>query len=133
MVYTVGDLGRLRSRGQCDRDEPRAVGRFLGRSRCRFQSEHEDFCQHGVPPWFALCCFVGGVGLAVQIVGVSERDGPSWALNRLQYRRATEWLMASLRPVVRFAERNVMESLPDLRPRLHPSRLMFATRITLPH
>src|SRR5262245_57243970 len=70
----VGDLGRLRSR-QCDRDEPRAVGRFLGRSRCRFQSEHEDFCQHGVPPWFA-CCFVGGVALAVQIVGESERYGP---------------------------------------------------------
>src|SRR5262249_24711161 len=32
-----------------------------------------------------------------------------------------------------FAERNVMESLPDLRPRLHPCGLMLAARITLPH
>ena len=35
------------------------------------------------------------------------RYGPSWALNGLQHRRATEWLMASLRPVVRFAERTI--------------------------
>src|SRR4029434_4181783 len=34
---------------------------------------------------------------------------------------------------VGFAERNVMESLPDLRPRLHPCGLMLAARITLPH
>src|SRR5215470_16148788 len=33
----------------------------------------------------------------------------------------------------RFAERNVMENLLDLRPRLHPSGLMLAARITLPH
>src|SRR5262249_42685283 len=33
----------------------------------------------------------------------------------------------------RFAERNAMESLPDLRPRLHPCGLMLAARITLPH
>jgi hypothetical protein len=39
-------LGRLHSR-QPDRDEPRAGGHFLGRPRCRFQPEHEDFCQHG--------------------------------------------------------------------------------------
>src|SRR5262249_38730380 len=32
-----------------------------------------------------------------------------------------------------FAERNVMECLPDLRPRLHPSGLMLAAWITLPH
>src|SRR5262249_30792151 len=51
--------------------------------------------------------FVGGVALSVHFVGVSERDGPSWALNGLQHRRATEWLMASLRPVVRFAERDL--------------------------
>src|SRR5215831_16702863 len=55
--------------------------------------------------------FVGGVALAVHFVGVSERDGPSWALNGLQHRRAAEWLMASLRPAVRFAERDVMEYL----------------------
>src|SRR5262245_46699164 len=32
-----------------------------------------------------------------------------------------------------FAERNVMESLHDLRPRFHPCGLMLAARITLPH
>src|SRR5262249_58131890 len=32
-----------------------------------------------------------------------------------------------------FAERNVMESLPDLRPRLHPCGLTLAARITLRH
>jgi len=32
-----------------------------------------------------------------------------------------------------FAQRNVMESLPDLRPRLHPCGLILAARITLPH
>src|SRR5262245_29302183 len=32
-----------------------------------------------------------------------------------------------------FAERNVMESLPDLRPRLHPCGLMLAAWITLRH
>src|SRR5262249_49983152 len=32
-----------------------------------------------------------------------------------------------------FAERNVMECLPDLRPRLHPSGMMLAAWITLPH
>src|SRR5262249_24155004 len=58
------------------------------------------------------------------------RYGPSWALNGLQHRRATEWLMASLRPVVRFAElalRNIW-----LVNSAHCG-LMLAALTTLPH
>src|SRR5215813_4335376 len=52
--------------------------------------------------------FVGGVALAVQTVGVSERYVPSCCT---EHRRATEWLMASLRPVVRFRMTRFMECL----------------------
>ena len=65
----VGDLGRLRRR---DRDEPRAVGRFLGRSRCRFQSEHEDFCQHGTASMVGPRCFDVGIALQVQLVRITN-------------------------------------------------------------
>jgi len=42
----VEGLRRLRCR-QRDWDEPRTGGYGLGRPRCRFQPEHEDFREHG--------------------------------------------------------------------------------------
>src|SRR5262245_53681018 len=43
------------------------------------------------------------------------------------------FLGTRLGPVDGFRRTDKMESLPDLRPRLHPSGLMLAARITLPH
>src|SRR5215471_861645 len=43
------------------------------------------------------------------------------------------FLGTRLGPVDGFRRTDNMESLPDLRPRLHPSGLMLAARITLPH
>src|SRR5262245_38696444 len=54
-------------------------------------------------------------------------------LNSASSRRRRAWLHLADISTPRFAKRNVVESLPDLRPRLHPSGLMLAARITLPH
>jgi len=72
--------------------------------------------------------FVGGVALAVQTVGVSERYVPSCGTD--QTSASPQWLMASLRPVVRFAERTLRNISPG---RADHSALMLASRITLPH
>src|SRR5215471_6404814 len=45
-------------------------GCLIGCTRCFFKPQHKDFRQHGRAPWL-LWRFVGGVALAVQIVGSS--------------------------------------------------------------
>src|SRR5260370_28319322 len=74
-----------------------------------------------------------GSALVVAGHSVSSRQLLARAIEYRSVRNskgATEEMRGQYRP---FAERNVMESLPDLRPRLYPCGLMSAARSASPH
>src|SRR5262249_18264533 len=65
-----------------------------------------------VPPWFAPAVLSAALRLRFKSSALANATARRGALNGLQHRRATEWLMASLRPVVRFAERDLWNITP---------------------